>query len=417
MPAGDHAAAVHYQLIPPTCYALTLSHTGMGEDPIPSPTSSSGCDTGRYLAGTVVSLTAQPAAEWRVDHWTGSDQDSSTSLNNQITIPVADHTTSVHYAEIPPACFLLTLAHSGMGNELAAQPPNSAGCEDGRYQAGSVISLTAQADVGWEIGAWSGTDNDAATTLQNMLTMPDRAHTVMVTYRPICYRLRLQHSGVGNDPIAQPEKSADCGTEGFFVSGAFILLRATPALDMEVGGWSGTADDSSTALNNSVTMPATNHTVSVSYVPAQFVRRFYLPFASTSCHFSQHEEEPNQSAGEAFGALCLDQIFTGNPNDTNDYFYFYLPQPRRVTLAMRGMTGTDPQLQLYRQVVSADNLAVSLGGTPYVTGCNLSQGRYYVRVLIKGNFSTTSTYELELRSAPPSGSIPPEGYDCGSANN
>ena len=43
MPAAAHAASVTYTEIPPTCYALTLSHTGNGSDPSPTPANSSGC--------------------------------------------------------------------------------------------------------------------------------------------------------------------------------------------------------------------------------------------------------------------------------------------------------------------------------------------------------------------------------------
>ena len=39
---------------PPTCYALSLSHTGQGSNPVASPTNSTGCSTGQYVAGETI---------------------------------------------------------------------------------------------------------------------------------------------------------------------------------------------------------------------------------------------------------------------------------------------------------------------------------------------------------------------------
>ncbi|MDX9830513.1 MAG: hypothetical protein RBU35_09645 [Anaerolineae bacterium] len=81
----------------PTCYALTLNHTGSGSDPVANPSSSAGCSAGQYVAGAVVSLTASPDAGWTVDSWTGTDNNSSTSTTNQVTMPAAARTATVNY--------------------------------------------------------------------------------------------------------------------------------------------------------------------------------------------------------------------------------------------------------------------------------------------------------------------------------
>ena len=52
--------------LPPTCYALTLSHSGDGTDPTAVPTHSTGCDEGKYLASEVIALTAHPTSGYQV---------------------------------------------------------------------------------------------------------------------------------------------------------------------------------------------------------------------------------------------------------------------------------------------------------------------------------------------------------------
>ncbi len=87
---------------PPTCYTLTLSHTGSGSDPVPSPVSSQGCAGGQYVAGQNIGLSASPAADWAVASWSGTDNDGSAATTNQVTMPAASHAAAVNYAEAPP---------------------------------------------------------------------------------------------------------------------------------------------------------------------------------------------------------------------------------------------------------------------------------------------------------------------------
>jgi hypothetical protein len=80
-----------------------------------------------------------------------------------------------------------------------------------------------------------------------------------------CNRLTLAHLGHGSDPVASPGKSSGCPQVGQYIAGELITLSAHPATGWVIGGWSGTADDSSTSSVNSVSMPASNHTVQVIY--------------------------------------------------------------------------------------------------------------------------------------------------------
>ena len=252
MPAAAHAASVTYTVIPPTCYALTLSHTGNGGDPTASPIKSAACTTnGQYVAGENITLTATPDAGWQIGSWTGTDGGSS----NLLTMPAAAHAASVTYTQI---CYALTLSHTGNGGDPTASPIKSAACTtNGQYVAGASITLSATPDAGWQIGSWTGTDGVSS----NIVTMPAAAHAASVTYTQICYALTLSHTGNGGDPTASPIKSAACTTNGQYVAGASITLSAIPDAGWQIGSWTGTDGASS----NIVTMPAAAHAASVTY--------------------------------------------------------------------------------------------------------------------------------------------------------
>jgi hypothetical protein len=104
MPASAHAASVVYEEIPPDCYALTVGHTGQGENPvIASPNNSDDCEFHEYIAGETINLSgANPASGWEISGWSGTDNNGSNNSNNTVTMPASDHHASVDYDEIPP---------------------------------------------------------------------------------------------------------------------------------------------------------------------------------------------------------------------------------------------------------------------------------------------------------------------------
>ncbi len=165
----------------PTCYALTLSHTGNGTDPVATPGNSTGCPAGQYVAGASISLSgATPDTGWEIAGWTGTAADSSTASTNSLTMPASAHAASVNYTQ---SCYALTLSHTGNGTNPVATPGNSAGCPAGQYLAGASISLSgATPAAGWAIASWTGTAADSSTAGTNSLTMPASAHTAGVNY-------------------------------------------------------------------------------------------------------------------------------------------------------------------------------------------------------------------------------------------
>ena len=124
----------------PTCHALSVSHQGSGGDPLPSPVNSNGCPTGSYVAGTPITLTADPALGWIVGSWTGTNDDSSTSTINSVTMPAAPHVVSVEYVPEPADCALLLLAEENITSNVSYEA-----CTE--VQVGANVTVAATGDL------------------------------------------------------------------------------------------------------------------------------------------------------------------------------------------------------------------------------------------------------------------------------
>ena len=96
MPAAPRTVAVVYYA---PCYALTLSHTGSGGDPVASPANSPGCPAGQYKYAASLQLTASPTRGWRVGGWTHTANDASHRPVNSSTMPPNAQSVSVSYLE------------------------------------------------------------------------------------------------------------------------------------------------------------------------------------------------------------------------------------------------------------------------------------------------------------------------------
>lgn len=79
-----------------------------------------------------------------------------------------------------------------------------------------------------------------------------------------CYLLTLTGDANGNPPVAAPTHSSAC-SEGRYAEGESITLTAIPNSGYRVAAWSGTDDDALKSLTNTLTMPAAEHTVGVTY--------------------------------------------------------------------------------------------------------------------------------------------------------
>lgn len=92
-----------------------------------------------------------------------------------------------------------------------------------------------------------------------------------------CYLLNPTHAGSGIDPQLEPANSTGCEA-GRYHEGETITLTGAPDNGWVIGHWVGTDNDNNTAATNILTMPASNHTVSVSY--SKIIQRKLLSLSS-----------------------------------------------------------------------------------------------------------------------------------------
>jgi hypothetical protein len=269
MPAAEHTASANYSH---TCYLLSVSHTGPGVNPVVTPSYSVGCASGQYTSGETITLDATngPAAGYWIGGWNGTLEDLDTPIPaiTHVNMPAANHNVVVNYVNLPPnACYSLTLTHIGSGTDPEPSPAQSANCPTHQYHSGEVIALSnAIPDNGWHIIGWSGTENDASTSPDNTVHMPPSNYTVAVYYSKSCFVLTLGHTPLagGGDPVAAPVQSTGCPTHQYVIDET-ITLTSSPADGSTVQSWTGTDNDASTAITNTLTMPGNNHEVTVNY--------------------------------------------------------------------------------------------------------------------------------------------------------
>ena len=188
MPASSRTVIAHYVQDALPCYQLTRNYNGLGSTPTASPTSSSGCNSGYYHAGQSITLTAHPAAGYRLDHWSGTNSSSS----NQLTMPASSQTVTAYYVRDALPCYQLFRNYSGSGSAPTASPTSSSDCNSGYYHAGEPISMTEHSASGYHLEHWTGTNSENS----EQLTMPAGPHTVTAYYIEDIIEIEVQLWGV-----------------------------------------------------------------------------------------------------------------------------------------------------------------------------------------------------------------------------
>ncbi|MHC4282598.1 MAG: S8 family serine peptidase [Planctomycetota bacterium] len=163
-------------------------------------------------------------------------------VNNPDTWDVNIIDMGAHY--MPTEIEWLQLNTSVVGGNGSIMPdPNL-------YPKYSVIQLTAIPDPNYRVRAWTGTDDDTSTNVNNTITMIVDVNVTVEFEAVPFYRLRTSVLG-GNGTISPNYRRGE-----YFADGTVVELTATPDLHYIVDRWVGTDDDTSWANTNYVTMDA-----------------------------------------------------------------------------------------------------------------------------------------------------------------
>ncbi len=240
--SSNMTLSANFALIPPTCYQLTLGHTGQGSDPTANPGNSSGCLSGFFHQGEVIQLiNATPNTGWQVSTWTGTDASDSSTL----TMPAENRSAAVNYTQIE---YSLSVTKSGNGTvDLDKQAP---------YHYGDVVQLTATPNSGWKFTGWSSDLTGAVSPIS--ITMTGNK-SVTATFTQEQYTLVVNVNGSGS--VAKAPDSTN------YLSGTSVTLTATPATGWHFVGWSG--DLTGTASPITVGMDG-NKTITATFVQDEY---------------------------------------------------------------------------------------------------------------------------------------------------
>jgi len=256
-------------------FALVLATIGSGTitaSPLPV--------GGTYGAGTVVSLTAIPAANFQFTGWSGACSGSS-SCN--VTM---DATKSVT-ATFTLKQFVLTLATVGSGTITASPLPVG-----GTYGAGTVVSLTANPAANFQFTGWSGACSGSSSCSVTM----DATKSVTATFTLKQFALTLATVGSGTI-TANPSP-----VNGTYGAGTAVALTATPASGSQFSGWSGACSGTGAC---SVTMDAAKSvTATFAAVPPPPPAQFTLTLTSVGDGSIAPQPAPLTPAGTATLALA-----------------------------------------------------------------------------------------------------------------
>ncbi len=195
-------------------YSLTLNPTGSGSI-IANPPG------GVYDEGTVVTLTAVPDANYQFDGWSGDL--SGTTSPTTITMD-GDKTVNAAFSEIPPQTFTLSSSVAGSGSVLLV--PGG-----GVYTDGSIITVSAIPEEGFEFTGWSG---DLSGTANPTIITMNSNKSIIATFAelpPEIFTLTTNVSGQGSISLNPAGGSYDEGT--------VVTVSAIPDEGYMFDSWSG----------------------------------------------------------------------------------------------------------------------------------------------------------------------------------
>jgi hypothetical protein len=204
---------------------------------------SSGTCSDEYVEGTKVILTATADSGNKFEGWTGCDSEPSGKC--EVTMS-AVKSVEAEFAEIPPEEFALEVSVSGEGKvdansgAISGCTESSGVCED-EYVEGTVVTLTATADVGNKFVKWTGCGTVEGNKCK--VTMSS-AKSVEAEFAAIEeFKLEVEVFGAGKVNANSGailncrESSGVCEDE--YVEGTVVTLTATADSGNKFEGWTG----------------------------------------------------------------------------------------------------------------------------------------------------------------------------------
>jgi hypothetical protein len=219
MPAANTTVTATYSAVA-TTYSLTVVN---------------GSGSGNYAAGAVVNIAANTPQGKTFQYWTGSTVANPTGATTTLTMPAANTTVTANYSAVVTTYSLTVVNGSGSGN----------------YAVGAVVTIGANTPPqGKAFQNWTGATVANPTASATTLTMPAANTTVTANYYSPTYSLTVVN-GTGG---------------GSYSAGTVVTIAAnSPPQGQFFQSWSGAAVADPKTTPTTLTMPASNVTVTANY--------------------------------------------------------------------------------------------------------------------------------------------------------
>jgi len=282
-------------------FTLTVAINGNGT--VTSNPAGINCTTGNqgtcqktFSQGTQVTLTASPASGWQFSNWAGCD-----SVNgNQCTVTVnGSKNVTANFVSL----FTLTVTKSGNGTVTS----NPAGIDCGSdcseaYLSGTIVTLTATPDAGWQFDSWSG-DSDCT---DGQVTM-NASKTCTATFTQITHPVSVSINPPGAGTVTSNPPGINCPTtcQWNFAEGSTVTLTANANTGYLFDSWQGC--DSVNGNQCTLTMNASK-TCTATFVQITWAKTYGGGYADYATSIQQTSDGGYIVAGytSSFGARWYD---------------------------------------------------------------------------------------------------------------
>ena len=247
---SDTNVKVVFKKQPPKTYKVTLVKEGDGTVDI-----SGADDLGAVVAGSKLTVTAEPADGWEISSITANGRDITTDKSFVVT---SNTVVKVVFKRLPPKTYKVTLTKEGEGKV------GISGADDlGAVVTGSKLTVTATPADGWEVKSITANGKDITTDKSFVVTENTMVRAIFEEKAlEICtYTIGLLKEGEGKVVVApmKPVKPASLYGSGvptieidpFEIDpsrinhvpcGVEVTLIATPAdgwklVSLEADGW------------------------------------------------------------------------------------------------------------------------------------------------------------------------------------
>ncbi|HTU44290.1 MAG TPA: Ig-like domain repeat protein [Bryobacteraceae bacterium] len=233
-------------------YVLTITASPAGDGTVtPNPTNSAGMPAGHYVPGTIVTLTANPAAGYNFSSWSGSSDLSSTTAN-PTTITMNSATESVT-ASFVVNNVSVTVGTSPSGLSFSVDSVNYTTSQMFTWQVGSSHTIATSSPQGSSGTRYTFTGWSDSGTISHMVTASSGTTSYTASFST-SYLLTTAASPSADGSVGVSQSSPT--SDGYYPSGTQLQLTATPASSGYVfQNWTGTTNSSTNPLMVTMNSP------------------------------------------------------------------------------------------------------------------------------------------------------------------